>query len=224
MNYLDDKDFVYEIQNKYSESIIRLGNILLTTVNASSLLEKEDAKNYLLYGVGRRVSYIKETLERLFDIAKREINKEVLDDHNRFDQTVLLNFFFSNISGVIDNLAWVFAKECEFDFKSHFEVSFKNKKFLATLPQIFTESLRVHEKWLHVHVKDFRDASAHRILPYVLPYVETKDSKDKIFTSYYTHDFKTAPMVPFHPQVLSDVLGVIEILEVGVKSLKGLEA
>ena len=223
MNYLEDKKYVTEIDTKYNESIVKLGELLHLSIKVADNLKNDEAKNYIKYGVGRRLSYLKETTERFYNVALLEINCKEVDDDTRFNQTALLSFFFFNVSGALDNLAWVYAEELEFNYKSHFEVSFKNNKFNKALPKAVVEVLSSHADWLKTHVKGFRDASAHRILPYIPPYIEIEGTSEKVFCSYYTHDFNTAPMVPFHPQVLCDVMGLIEILEVGLTSLKDLK-
>lgn len=219
MDYFKDDQVASDIDTKYYESQERLSELLILSLKVADHLKVPRAQDFAKFGIGRRVSYLKDTINRFHDIARIEVKGDEIDESTRFEQTSLLSFFFFNLSGALDNLAWVYAFEYGVEHKSHFDISFEKPKFTKQLPMQLSSILARHSVWLSSHLGSFRDASAHRILPYIPPYIEIKGTGERVYSSYYAHDFDCSPTVPFHPQVICDVLGIIEILEVGLSSL-----
>ncbi len=221
MTYLHDRETQNKICTKYLEVIEKFDDILIKNINKNNKLISKEAIKYSQHGLARRTLYLKECVERFYEIFQLEIDGKEISRRVRFDQTVLLNFFFMNISGGIDNLAWVYALEHNFDHKSHFDISFKKKDFKEILPNGLVEILNKHHTWLSEHVTDFRNSSAHRIMPYVPPFIQIENTDNRIYESVYTHDFDNSPTVQFHPQVICDALGYLEIIGTGVELLDG---
>ena len=68
--------------------------------------ENENAYDYCFHGVTRRIYLIKRCLKNFQKIAPPEISV-CLSNSKRQDLNLFLHSFLLNISGGIDNLAWV---------------------------------------------------------------------------------------------------------------------
>lgn len=76
-----------------------------------------------------------------------------------------------NAYGFFDNFAWVCVFESEAESKlKQGEVGLFLKKTQAYIPESLQFAVRSAEiqQWYFTYAKDFRDALAHRIPPYVL--------------------------------------------------------
>jgi hypothetical protein len=68
-------------------------------------MKSDQAKEYILYGVGRRLGMLAHSLTSLFAIAPPDREAPISSDEGH-DLTRDLNVVYINIVGVIDNLAW----------------------------------------------------------------------------------------------------------------------
>lgn len=106
------------------------------------------------------------------------------------NMTINFQSFIFNIYGCIDNLAWIWASESEFEHKHAFEIVFSNEKNKLTLIKTLSEDFQKYWELISnklKHLKNLRDALAHRIPLYVPPYIasqknikECSDLEDEI--------------------------------------------
>ncbi len=67
----------------------------------------DDVRKYLNHGVGRRLSILKRSMERIFEIFP-PTREEVLSHDEITSVQMFLHAFAINLSGVFDNWAWAF--------------------------------------------------------------------------------------------------------------------
>jgi hypothetical protein len=141
------------------------GRVLLTTAK----LTNSKAKEYLIYGVGRRLRMILVAYCEVFDTVAPD-RKEPLPLNEMAAVSRDLNIIYINIRGALDNYAWCIYHEREMGktFKwvqtqvGLFHGLFRNAAQLANLQSM----LEGHLDW-NEDLKSRRDPSAHRMPLYV---------------------------------------------------------
>lgn len=184
----------------------------LVALDLINKLKNEKSKNYCLYGLGRRILHLNECMKQFYDVFVYEYtnrNTEVPRDI-RFNQTALLNYFFMNISGAMDNLAWIITLEKDIKL-GYFDIVLDGKKVRPLLGSTAQQKLTDYNKWIE-HIKSFRDPFAHRVPPYVMPSIHWDDGAIS-YESYYMHDFNESNAVQFHPQVIVDSKTISDLLK-----------
>ena len=133
-------------------------------------LNNEKAKEYLLQGVCRRLKTLIHCIKNIFSLFPPDIDERI-DSEDLKNVEINLHAFFINISGILDNLAWVYA--CEKNLQlNRFEIGL----FKESTLQHFPEQLKNHltgeriKVWHEEYTKNYRDALAHRIPLYVPPF------------------------------------------------------
>jgi len=175
---LYDKSSANDIMEKCRDIYQVRRKSLLQLMSLARALKNQRAIEYLMQGVGRRLDILGRCIENVFEIfpidrEKRLVSKEMAD------LGINLHAFFVNVSGLLDNLGWVFAYERDLvenhmggKLKIH-DVGIFNKKTQTFLP----ESLRAYltserlAAWYSEYSKNYRDTLAHRIPLYVPPVV-----------------------------------------------------
>lgn len=145
----------------------------------SPKVKSENAREYLQHGVGRRMKIIRRSAERVFEIFPPNRTK-LLSWDELDDIDINLHAFVINVSGVFDNLAWVYVHEHNLEMKigGRQAVGLFKKETQEVLPQeirTYLVSDRMKE-WHSRYAKDYRDALAHRIPLYLPP--STIDAKN----------------------------------------------
>ncbi|PKG84374.1 hypothetical protein CXF85_08605 [Colwellia sp. 75C3] len=136
----------------------------------SATISKKKPKDYLQYGYGQRSLQIMESHYKLTEVINKS-GGERLDPYKMTEVNILLNAFYLNMIGAIDNLAW--ALQHEFNLidganennKKRTRVGLFNNKFQEALSQYHPEivnRLNEFKDWFF-ELKDFRDPAAHRI-------------------------------------------------------------
>ncbi|CED59232.1 Putative uncharacterized protein [Moritella viscosa] len=133
-------------------------------------LKNPIAKKYLKFGFNIRALQILETEHQLREVIEKA-GSVPFSPYETTRINILLNSFYLNILGAVDNLAWVI--QYEFDVisgateknnKKH-DISLFKKKFRKGLnkynPEIITEVYKF-ETWFN-DIKNFRDPAAHRM-------------------------------------------------------------
>ncbi|MGO1068426.1 hypothetical protein [Lysobacter sp. CA199] len=139
------------------------------TSEFSITLTEESAREYALHGVSRRLGTIHRTVENIFSIFPPS-RTNPLSRAAVTDTSIQLHAFAINVSGIQDNLAWVFVHEHKIAIK-RLEVGLFHPKTQFHLPIAFATYLRTSAiaDWHKIYAKDYRDALAHRIPLYVPP-------------------------------------------------------
>ncbi|HSF31325.1 MAG TPA: hypothetical protein VLK82_12755 [Candidatus Tectomicrobia bacterium] len=175
-----------EITEKYQDTGRIHDQLMLRLVSLLSKLTNDKAKEYLMQGAGRRLNIITRCIENIFHIFPIGQTKQLTRDELT-DVGINLHAFFVNISGLFDNLGWVFAFEYDllgdpkdgklgrkdiglFNRKTQIRLSNGLRKYLQS------DRLRV---WYSEYSKNYRDALAHRIPLYVPPSVLSGADQEK---------------------------------------------
>lgn len=140
------------------------------------------AHDYALYGVLRRTYNIKRCLDHFEQISPPE-RKEELNDDQRSDLTLFLHAFLLNLSGGIDNLAWVWfyvrgIDKIEDLKKYRNKIGLFNSDFQKYLDRDLLDKCLNFKGWYDL-LKRYRDPIAHRIPPYIIPYTVDPRYKEK---------------------------------------------
>lgn len=132
-----------------------------------SLLSQEQAREHIIYGAARRLMIITRCLKNVFKIFPIR-RTQLLDDDERNDLEINLHAFLINIHGLPDNLAWAYVLERQISINP-FDVGLFQRKTKEHLPLTLREYLESISSWHQDYAKNYRDALAHRIPPYVPP-------------------------------------------------------
>ena len=151
-----------------------------------SKLKNKKAAEYLMQGVGRRLKILTKCIHNIFRIFP--INKtDLLPRDDLTDVDINLHAFFVNISGILDNLAWVFVYEKDL-YESPKEgkidkhgVGLFNKKTQKHFNSELNEYLKSDsmQNCYKGYSQNYRDALAHRIPLYVPPSALNKEEQEE---------------------------------------------
>lgn len=180
------KDHISQLQDKFD----KIDNIYARLVEKLAFLQSElkngKAQEYLLQGVGRRLSVLTRCIHNIYEIFPVD-RTELLRKEELTDLDINLHAFFININAILDNLAWVIIHENDLLGKpkegrvSRSSVGLFNKKTQEHLnPKLcaYLSSSKI-QAWYRNYSKNYRDALAHRIPPYVPPSALNKVEKEE---------------------------------------------
>lgn len=162
------EEFMF-ITSSYIDLMIKLHGLQQKLSNSKS-------REYLIHGVSRRLNILNKCIHNIFALFPVD-RSDLLTSDELTDLVINLHAFFINISGVLDNLAWVFVYEK--DLYGHP----KNGKLSRLDVGLFADKTQTHlwpdltnylksnsiKTWYDKYSKDYRDALAHRIPLYVPP-------------------------------------------------------
>ncbi|CAK7047067.1 hypothetical protein NUK34_03995 [Kerstersia gyiorum] len=163
---------VATLQQKQQEAVSALDRLLLTAVTAGEAQVNVQAKEYLLYGVGRRLKVLRYGLSTIFRLFPPDTAKPIASDDLEAVQAAL-HAFVMNLYGTFENLAWAFV--CRHDIIDEIGDRRKVGMFLGAtqrfLPQVLADYLssKTMTAWHTQYLKNYRDALAHRIPLYIPP-------------------------------------------------------
>ena len=135
-------------------------------------LETGHVREYIFHGVSRRLSVIARSVENIFELfpinTEHKISKEAIGDVQ-----INLHALLINIVGVFDNLAWAFVHKHNLldEIGGKFNVDIFKKNLQKCMPLKLREHVNseVTVRWYNEYLKNYRDALAHRIPPYIPP-------------------------------------------------------
>lgn len=132
-------------------------------------LNYEKAREHIGHGICRRLMIIQRCIQNIFTIFPPR-RKQLLSNDERIDLEINLHSFLINIHGVPDNLAWTYVLERKIDIPQ-VHVGLFNLKTQKHLPAdvrayLASEPIR---SWHREYAKNYRDALAHRVPPYIPP-------------------------------------------------------
>lgn len=178
------------------------------------------AQEHCQYGLCRRLLIIVECLEYFFSELPPGTNKERSRQENG-RANIHLHAFLINVSGIIDNMAWLWAYHINLETRIDLErkktmIGLFNKDFLEYLPASLAAQVDQYSKWQE-YLVSHRHPTAHRIPPYIVPYTvrnEEDPPESRNYMPRYIHSFssKYGP-IPLHAQSLADVNTVLSLLE-----------
>jgi hypothetical protein len=170
------------LQSKYSTLSIK-------TFAFSFQLSGERAREFLLQGVNRRLRILFRCVRSIFRLFPPD-KVDLLDDDARVDVQINLHAFLINVYGLTENLALAIAYENDLvgekgDGKLDIrKVNLFRREFRKLLHPNLRSYLQDRKivSWYNEYAKNYRDALAHRVPPYVPPSsldeMERKQSED----------------------------------------------
>lgn len=169
-----DKCSLKEITTKYQDTSRIHAQLMLRLMSLLSKLKNDKSKEYLMQGAGRRLNILSRCIENIFSISPLGQTEQLAQD-KLTDLVINLHAFFVNISGLFDNLGWVFAFENDLVGKSEdgklqrTDIGLFNRKTQMRLPDALRTYLQSDHwrAWYSEYSKNYRDALAHRIPLYV---------------------------------------------------------
>lgn len=200
----------------------RFETMLILIFKLNGVLAEKRAQEYLVEGYGRRLKNITRCIENVFQILPPSRTK-LLSENELADCCINLHALFVNISGCLDNLAWVinYEKRLELDRKEVGLFHKKTQKFLTTDFKDFLNSPRI-KSWHDGHLKDYRDALAHRIPLYIPPYLQDFETGEKFIGSVFKHSFSEEEpndAMQLHSQILANFTTIEAIFQSFSKDL-----
>lgn len=207
------RESVLDITEKYEQVREIRGELLLQMMSVMPALKSTKAKEYLMQGVGRRLDILGRCIENVFVIFPISRNTKLIKDELA-DLGINLHAFFVNVSGLLDNLGWVFAYETNLIVNPDSgklrkrDIGLFNRKTQEFLPEPLRAYLRSErlKDWHSEYSKNYRDALAHRIPLYVPPAVLVgNDQKEylRLEEEMQTLDFASAEDRDSYDQMLN---------------------
>jgi len=188
------KERYSKIRSKYIDMTLEIGAF-------AQKLRSERAKEFMQHGVSRRLWLLYRCVERIYDLFPPD-RIEQLEQDDRLDVEICLHAFLINIYGIIENLALALAYENNLIDKAisnKIKINLFNKDFRNLLnPQLRSYlSKNTITQWYAEYAKNYRDALAHRIPPYVPPAAlnaeerrQFEDFDKEISLLYQTREFE----------------------------------
>jgi hypothetical protein len=170
------KAAILEINRKYAEIKSSFKELILTLSDLNTKLKSKRAQKYLMQGAGRRINILSRCIDNVFKIFPLE-KSDLLSSNELTDLSINLHAFFVNISGILDNLGWVYIFENNLFGEpkegkvNKYGVGLFNKKTQEHLNhrlKAYLTSSRT-QSWYNNYSKNYRDALAHRVPLYVPP-------------------------------------------------------
>ena len=250
------KKSIEDINENYKKIDTISNRLLIEFMTIVSKLKSEKSRKYLQEGVGRRLDILARCIHNIFEIFPVEI-KEKLERNNVINLTINLHAFIINISGILDCLAWVFVLEKDL-FGSTKDGKLKRSQiglFENKTQEILGSNLKEYlesngmKNWWEKHLKNYRDALAHRIPLYVPPFVLNNKEKEEYLLyekqmwdfgspkrlleysqaqkkqnqlgspSFFYVDSTNKPMY-LHAQVITDFLTIEQLINKSLKDIR----
>jgi len=152
------------------------------TLQAPAKLKSRDARIFLQYGVGRRVTDMFEAYRAII-LTAHEGRKKPLRNEEQQAFSRDLNAFYINLRGILDNLAFCFLHERQPDQRQNLRdtdvglFSVKFRKVVTAFSEI-EPRISVHDQW-NRDIKSRRDPAAHRIPLYLPPSLVTAQEAER---------------------------------------------
>lgn len=149
--------------------------------NLGPSLKTERAREYMGHGVCRRLQTIRGCIDNIFNIFPID-RTNLLNQEERVGLEINLHAFLINVHGIPDNLAWIYVLENDFKISpkiNPLQVGLFKKQTKKHLPTEVCKYLNsaVISNWHNEYAKNYRDALAHRIPPYVPPSTFTSENE-----------------------------------------------
>jgi hypothetical protein len=171
-------EFMQNMLKTYRELNPRLSQLILATTQAGHSSESKITREHLHHGVSRRLGVIQVSITNIFSVFPPNQEKPLsLDDLKSVD--AYLHAFFINVAGIFDNWAWAFIyrHDLQESIVNRHDIGLFKQKTQKHLPQVLRDFLSTQEikVWYESHLKNYRDALAHRIPLYVPPSTYTEE-------------------------------------------------
>ena len=144
------------------------------------------AKKYLYFGFNMRTLHLTDIHLELSSLISRSGGRNI-ETYEISKVNILLNSFYINLNGALDNLAWVIHYEfnvidgaSEHNSKRN-KIGLFNSTYQESLSQLnenIINDLNKYKNW-HAEIKKFRDPAAHRIPLYCPPGIVREEDIEK---------------------------------------------
>lgn len=144
----------------------------------------DHVRRFLAHGVGRRLSILKHSIEEIFRVFPPE-RISPLTNEDAVSLQLYLHAFLINLAGVFDNWAWAFVHRHGLrEQLGPMQIGIFKAETQRHLPQPMLDVLEDHDipAWHREYAKEYRDALAHRIAPYIPPASLTSDETARHIT------------------------------------------
>lgn len=186
MNYGDEP--LAQIHHDYTNLTERYTRLQIECGVFRQTLKCERAKEFMTHGVGRRLWIIHRCVINIFRLFPPEQEKP-LSDNDRVDVEINHHAFLINVYGILENLALSVAYELKLVGKRkdgkipRNQINLFNEDFRLLLPITLKAYLMRAQigQWYREYAKNYRDALAHRIPPYVPPST-LDDEEQKVYS------------------------------------------
>lgn len=181
-----DAKALRELSQRFAELPRMRDGMMLRLIALESTLTDPKAKEYAMQGAGRRLGILSRCIENIYRILP--INHTgLLPREDLLDLGINLHAFMVNISGLFDNLAWVYAFEFALvgdskEGKIHRNaIGLFSRDLQRAMPKLLSTYLQSEhlQKWYAEYSKNYRDAVAHRIPLYVPPSILTGEAHER---------------------------------------------
>lgn len=160
-----------KFQTDFRQAMIDLQELMFRGGVECQNPPNDHVRRFLAHGVGRRLSVLKRSIEEIFTIFPPDREAPLSNDETVSLQ-IHLHAFLINVAGVFENWAWAFVHRHRLRSDLHpTQISIFKEGTRQYLPQPILNVLSKHdiETWHSEYAKEYRDALAHRIAPYVPP-------------------------------------------------------
>jgi hypothetical protein len=221
-NYYSQENIQF-LLTSYLDAMETYDSVTLALLELQEKLQVPEAQEFLNHGVHRRMKIIRRCIENIFNIYP--LNRaQPLSEAELSELCINLHAFFVDLFGVFDNLAWTKAHERNLPALSNrFKIGMYKKASKTSTDLVANDEVvgaqlgdylnsELLLKWQNEHLKEFRDALAHRIPLYVPPYAVNDDGAIINPAPYFTHGTSYDGVLVLHPQLIADFNTVTELI------------
>ncbi len=159
----------------------------VNSVQLSERLKNKESAYYMKYGAGRRFNMLFYAYRSITNIAHAE-RKNPLSQEECVVISQDINTIYTNLIGVLDNLAWCLLLENNLTEenldKTNIGLFSKEFRILPLFKSV--EAVKEYDDW-YKEIRNRRDPVAHRIPLYVIPTVTRPDELDRYNRLYTEH-------------------------------------
>jgi hypothetical protein len=145
--------------------------------DVTPLLTQERAQEHIGHGAARRLMIITRCVKNIFAIFPVR-KTELLNEDERTDLEINLHAFLIHVHGLPDNMAWAYILERKVPMDPR-DIGLFQKKTIKHFPIELQTYLNSISNWHQNYAKNYRDALAHRIPPYVPPAAWTPEHEQE---------------------------------------------
>lgn len=151
---------------------LQLQKLMIECIQQGQTLPESLAREHMVRGAGRRLGVLAHSIERIFSLFPLSTTK-LLHRDALADIEVNLHAFLMNLYGVFENWGWAYVlrHDLEQSVGGRKGIGLFNRRTQKFLPPILRDYLASGPvpEWHEKYLKNYRDALAHRIPPYLPP-------------------------------------------------------
>lgn len=202
-----------QIDEEYSKCLSRYDECFATMLIKIETLKVPNALLYAKEGVCRRMLILKVCVENIYSIYPTS-RMQILSAKEMLDVNIQMHAFYVNISGLLDNLAWIRVYENGMENSiDRRKIGLFSNKLTPLFDTRFSQYLSGNiANWHSVFIKDYRDALAHRFPLYLPAYEFVADTGQIRPTVLVSQNSMAGKAFVLHAQLLADLNTIEEIV------------